>query len=92
MKTLTDAIKKQGEKDPLEKILDKYKNFDKAKAEADPLTKKMNELQEEIDSASVWYKKAFTGEKVKNLHAELNKIKFERDTLLAKAGLTSVDI
>ena len=92
MKTLTDAIKKQGEKNPLDKILDKYKNFDKAKAEADPLTKKMKELQEEIESSSKWYNKAFTGEKVKNLHAELNKIKFERDTLLAKAGLTIGEI
>jgi len=39
------AMREQGKKIPIEKLLDKYRNFDKTKAEVDPLTEKMKRLQ-----------------------------------------------
>ncbi len=62
------AMKKQGEKNPLDKLLDKYKNFDEIKAKADPLTAKINELEKQHEKmSSSWWHASFNGDKIRKL-------------------------
>jgi len=83
------AIREQGKKAPIEKLLDKYKNFDKTKAEVDPLTEKMKKLQAQLDKMndSTW-DKLFNGDKIRKLYNEIDELNMQRQEILGKAGLS----
>ena len=87
------AIKEQGKKAPIEKLLDKYKNFDKTKAEVDPLTEKMKKLQSQLDGMndSTW-DKLFNGDKIRKLYNEIDELNMQRQEILGKAGLNLNEI
>lgn len=87
------AIKEQGKKAPIEKLLDKYKNFDKTKAEVDPLTEKMKKLQSQLDKMndSTW-DKLFNGDKIRKLYNEIDELNMQRQEILGKAGLNLNEI
>lgn len=87
------AIKEEGKKSPIERLLDKYKNFDKTKAEVDPLTEKMKKLQSQLDKMnnSTW-DTLFNGDKIRKLYNEIDELNMQRQEILGKAGLEMNEI
>jgi len=69
------AIKKQSEKNPLDRLLDKYKNFDEIKAKADPLTAKIKELEKQHEKLSSGWRAGFNGDKIRKLANQIEDLR-----------------
>lgn len=87
------AIREQGKRESIDKLLGKMKNFDKTKAEVDPISEKMAKLQAQLDKMNGSnFSKIFSGAKIRELSNQIDELNMQRLEILGKSGLNLDEI